>query len=299
MATSHIQPLQSVGENLSYVEHGKSGKEPYRCAGAYFSRDDLAEYARAIPRGCGRKYEGYGLRLSWSPEELDPADPASVNQAIALTQEVISRLYPHCEYFIGVHTDGKGGKVHTHAAVVNHDYMTGRAIRENRTHRAVSRAVDEVMRTNNISAESQAGSWRQRRAELEATPGKFAFDVWLGDTLSRAKARARNLAEFLNLLDLAGVETRIKRDADGQAQGITYAAHDQFSKRKSKRRRAGSRIAEEFTLQSLNDDAFKGGQKRSGSKPGSVGKSRTNKTARRVAQNGHRRAQSRQHGRSL
>lgn len=260
MPATRVEPLASARTRLEYVEFGKGGKGDYRPAAAYCSmeRAQFIEHAQEVRRETGRKVEAYGLRISWSHDELDPSDPESIARALDMTREAVHALYPHCEFHAAVHLDGEGGCVHTHTEIINNDETTGRAIAKNRTHRAVSKVADEVSAAWGIApAPAPKGcTWEQRRAVLAAEPDKNRFDLWLGDTLQECREAASSRDEFLQNIERAGIEARIKHDEQGREIGITYAAYDQFSSRKSKRRRSSSRIAEDFTLPGISGDSI-------------------------------------------
>lgn len=256
MPATRIEPLASVRTRLEYVEFGKGGRGDYRPVAAYCSmqRSQFIEHAHEVRRETGRKVEAYGLRISWAHDELDPGDPESIARALDMTREAVHALYPHCEFHAAVHMDGEGGCVHTHTEIINNDETTGRAITRNRTHRAASKVADEVSAANGIEpkAAQRGCTWEQRRRTLSMNEEKNRFDLWLGDTLQECRKSSSSRREFLQKVADSGVEVRIKRDDQGREIGITYAAEDQFSSRKAKRRRAGSRIASDFTLTEID-----------------------------------------------
>jgi hypothetical protein len=137
-----------------------------------------------------------------------------------------------------VHDDSKGGVAHAHVTILNHDYVTGKALRDYRVHWQVRRANDELMADQGMQVLSPkpkplASLWQRRRGELPA------FEQQLGDAVTEALADAssRDFDSFVAACLARGVEVvwqthEVKSDARREkrqgdiAVGVTYKMRD-------------------------------------------------------------------------
>jgi len=107
-----------------------------------------------------------------------------------------------------VHDDGKGGCVHAHITVLNHDTVTGKAPRDYRVHWQVKRANDSLMQEEGMEViapaprSPQDSCWANKRGDMAA------FDQQLGDAITAAALNdlAVDMATFTAACEVRGVE---------------------------------------------------------------------------------------------
>ena len=181
MPTTHVSPIRSMRTRLEYVTYGRGDELERRIASgdtrALAQACDLGdiETAYTIARQArlahaARRNEGYEVRVSWSPEELNPDDPEHVERAMAFGNELMRELFPNCPVVITAHGDGVGRCLHLHCDVVNQDFETGRAIKgPSLNHKTIVAVSDRLADEWGMSKPTARPSrWAERRASLEA-----------------------------------------------------------------------------------------------------------------------------------
>lgn len=115
---------------------------------------------------------------SWSADEFDKNNPEHVQRAHDLGVETARRLAPNSPFLVATHTDSKGGCVHNHIIILNHDYLTGKAApKEAGNFYNVKRVNDELMAEVGMSVMQPQGSWvRLRQAERAAVKAGISTD---------------------------------------------------------------------------------------------------------------------------
>lgn len=94
-----------------------------------------------------RKNEAFLITQSFSPEEFSGDNEKDVARVHGAGMELADELAANSPYFVATHTDAKGGHVHNHIVVLNHDYSTGKgAPKSLKHHPSVRKANDSVMR---------------------------------------------------------------------------------------------------------------------------------------------------------
>ena len=114
---------------------------------------------------------------SWSAE-LDKNNPEDVQRAHDLGAETARRLAPNSPFLVATHIDSKGGCVHNHIIILNHDYLTGRAApKQAGNFHNVKRVNDELMDEVGMEVLQPSGSWvRLRQAERAAVKAGISTD---------------------------------------------------------------------------------------------------------------------------
>lgn len=114
---------------------------------------------------------------SWS-EELDKDNPKDVQKAHDMGVETARRLAPNSPCIVATHIDSKGGYVHNHIVILNHDYLTGLAApKEAGNFHNVKRVNDELMKEVGMEVLQPSGSWvRLRQAERAAVKAGISTD---------------------------------------------------------------------------------------------------------------------------
>lgn len=268
MATTYIHPLKSARASMIYTELGNGEKKKMHEAEgttrAAFEvgdmpRDDMAVYAEEVhkkhPLSC---YEAFEVRVSFSPDELKAGDADDEQMAGEHSYKLCKKLYPNSMCYVTVHNDGKGGCVHAHCLVVNHDEVTGKTLRDNRRHFEVKDASDELAAEEGLSVIGvpkferdrlkDGTTWDERRKECTS------FEQRLGDKVQRARDSSDTLDEFKQHLHWAGVELmEQKRMGKGgiEHEAWCYKMEDIDSPKRRKRRRKAKLLADDLTKDSI------------------------------------------------
>lgn len=111
-------------------------------------------------------------------EELDKDNPEDVQKAHDLGVETARRLAPNSPFLVATHIDSKGGYVHNHIIILNHDYLTEKAApKEAGNFHNVKRVNDELMDKVGMEVLQPSGSWvRLRQAERAAVKAGISTD---------------------------------------------------------------------------------------------------------------------------
>jgi hypothetical protein len=111
-------------------------------------------------------------------EELDKDNPEDVQKAHDLGVETARRLAPNSPFLVATHIDSKGGYVHNHIIILNHDYLTEKAApKEAGNFHNVKRVNDELMDEVGMEVLQSRGSWvRLRQAERAAVKAGISTD---------------------------------------------------------------------------------------------------------------------------
>lgn len=145
-------------------------------------RDDMAVYAEEVhKRHPLSLYEAFEVRVSFSPDELKAGDVDDERMAGEHGYKLCKRFYSNSMCYVTVHNDGKGGCVHAHCLVVNHDEVMGQTLRDNRRHFEVKDASDEL-----AVEERQC----QAREETEKRLYEFRKNMWDAEKKLKAANRA-------------------------------------------------------------------------------------------------------------
>lgn len=108
-------------------------------------REDMATYAKNLhEKHPGRINEAYEIRVSFSPDELKAGNADDEQMALSHSYKLCKELYPDWMCYVTVHNDEKGGCVHAHCLIVNHDEVTGSALQDNLRHFEVENASAAV-----------------------------------------------------------------------------------------------------------------------------------------------------------
>lgn len=164
------------GRGEQYVEHMQRGTDRAAAyASSMGSPDEFIAYAEARAAAHGRKYETYNLVLAGDPKVFDVNDPEHVQEILRLGEQLAESAYS-AEYLAVVHTDAKGGHGHAHIYVVNHDELTGKALKRNTSWtRGLHQLNDELLRESGYltlpDPQRPIPDWELRREEL--APGGF------------------------------------------------------------------------------------------------------------------------------
>lgn len=268
MATTYIHPLKDAKASMIYTELGNGKKKKMHEAegttrAAYevgdMPRDDMAVYAEEIhKKHPASRYEAFEMRVSFSPDELKADNKSDEQMAGEHSYKLCKKLSPNSMCYVTVHNDGKGGCVHAHCLVVNHDEVTGQTLRDNRRHFEVKDASDELAAEEGLSVIGtpkferdrlkEGTTWDERRKECTS------FEQRLGDKVQRARDSSKTLDEFKQHLHWAGVELmeQKRKGKDGEEhEAWCYKMEDIESPKHRKRRRKAKLLADDLTKASI------------------------------------------------
>lgn len=259
MSTTNIQPLPSVRGRMRYTELGdgqkyKSNVEngTNRIAaqmGDMESREEFTLHCEAMRRqNPQRANEGFEVRVSWAPDEMDISKPEDVQRAMEYGYLLCKEIAPESACWVTVHTDGEGGCLHVHATICNHDEATGKALAHGMDHRRVAAINDRLSIENGFSVvgkpafvKDKQTTWFDRRKEC--TP----FEQKLGDAVQYASVMSKDEDEFKRTLKRQGVDVKETKG------GWSYYMMDETGGKRRKRRRKASNLADDLTKDSIEE----------------------------------------------
>lgn len=269
--TPQVAPVYDLGTRADYLSLGVgSKKKGHQRAGTdrlgpgsfcdLPSIDEFIALGNQLAAQNGRKVKAQSYITSGSPDEYDVNNPDDLKRLGDVAYLLMKAMHPDSYVLTVVHPDG--GAVHAHSVVLNHNNVTGKALRDFRVHWQVKRANDELMRELGIDVleakpKQPTDAWTLRRAELPE------FDVQLGDAVAEAKAAtlahaAPSMDIFKSELTARGVEVSeaehvvksgvLTGHAKGDvAVGFTFKMRDETVPSRRLRRRKASVLSSEFT----------------------------------------------------
>lgn len=275
MIAPKVAPVYDLGTRADYLRMGVGKKKRSHeragtdrlVPGFYVDADSIDEFialGNRLAAEHGRKVKAQSYILSVGPAELDKNDPRDQQCMGDYAFAFAKKIHPNSPCMIVVHDDG--GVLHAHVTVLNHDEVTGLALRDYRVHWQVKRANDELAREMGFKViEAQPkqpkDAWLSRRAELPE------FDQLLGDAVAEAReatlAHAQpSMAVFRDEAAARGVEVletehEVESDSRGghargdTAVGLKFRMRDETTPKRRLRRRKASALSAEFTHDEL------------------------------------------------
>lgn len=278
MSIATVSPVYDLGTRADYLEfgvglkkkdHRKAGTD--RLAPGFYcdapSIDQFIEMGNRYAEQNSRRVKAHSYVLSFHPDELDVTNPEDLKRAGDLGFLLAKKMRPNSPAMVVVHDDGRGGCVHAHITILNHDSATGKAPRDFRVHWQVKQANDALMLQEGMQVVMPAPKnplddyWAKKRG------GMAAFDQQIGDAIEGAALDPAvfNMATFRAACEARGVEVLVtdhvvRNDgyrslkAGDTAAGITYRMRDESTPGKSPRirRRKASALSPEFTADGLS-----------------------------------------------
>lgn len=268
MSTTNVQPLTNVRGRMSYTEYGEGDKRREHIAngtnrivsefGDMPSRADFITYCECNKyRHPNAVNEGFELRISWSPDELNPNGPDDVQRAMEYSYLLSHELAPDSPCWVTMHTDGEGECVHAHVTIANHDVRTGLAINKGDTSlysprvRAVNDALSlaynfEVLGPAKSKTEVKE-TWSERRMSFPVD----SFDRHLGDEIANARDISSSMESFKRNLEYAGVAlnetSKVNKKTGEVTTGWSYRTIDVWGPKHRSRKRRASNLCDDFT----------------------------------------------------
>lgn len=217
----------------------------------YFSLDAAstpkAWCAKGLDRVHGaateRKNEAFLITQSFSPEEFSSDSESDVTRVHGAGMELAQKMAPNSPYFVATHTDAKGGHVHNHIVVLNHDYSTRKgAPKTLKHHPSVRKANDAVMKDLGMEITGQdavhltpveAHAVRQGRSIDPAPLDKLTNDNWRYTLREHVMdlvddPEVETMEDFMSrsLLHNVSVRSRSGRGKNKDKTYLTYALVD-------------------------------------------------------------------------
>lgn len=179
------------------------------------------------------------LTQSFSPDEFDKDDPEHIEKVHRAGVELAQELCPNSPYFVGTHADAKGGHLHNHIVVLNHDYKTGKAApKKAKKHSFVKPANDRVMkrlRMQVLEAEPVHLTQSERRAQkagrsIDAVPlDQISEETWRATLRAQIDAlvgdeKVQSMEDFFAHAPKFGLSVR-RRAGKGRNAGKEYLSY--------------------------------------------------------------------------
>lgn len=279
MSSTNVRRVANTRSAVEYELYGIKGTAKYRenikngttrSVAVTHDQASIEEYllrAEALAEANGRKIESRSIIQSFAKDEFDPDNPEDVQRVNDLGYMFAKELHPNSDVLVITHTDGCGGHPHNHIKVLNHDNVTGKALRGGDMHWQFNAVNDRVMEreghriiapehTKEKETQKQQKSYWEHQRDAE---GVTAFDQQLGDNIidSLADPKAVDVPSYKKLLAEKGIEliekeTQILASSDGSnpahmSTGWTYKMVDKTGEKPRTRRRAASKLSDEFT----------------------------------------------------
>ncbi len=264
MSTTNVQSLPNVRGRMSYTEYGEGDKRREHIAngtnrivsefGDMPSRADFITYCECNKyRHPNAINEGFELRISWSPDELNPNKPDDIQRAMEYSYLLSHELAPDSPCWVTMHTDGEGECVHAHVTIANHDVRTGLAINKGDTSlyaprvRAVNDELSFAYNFEVLGSVKTKETWSKRRLSF----ANDSFDRNLGDKIANARDTAVSLDSFKRNLEYAGIAlnetSKVNKKTGEVTTGWSYRTIDVWGPKHRSRKRRASNLCDDFT----------------------------------------------------
>lgn len=190
----------------------------FRCGGGILDTGTIKgirnQFARIWRQG-GRQIgdiQAYMVLFSFSPKELSPDDPESLEKAADLADAAVRRMYPGHQYTLVAQKDGDGGLIHVHGTVNALHTETLKACRGRQTsYQALREEIEEEMRQAEIPIDygedhTKAETKRRKKRTLaKAGTDGYSWTEDLAGRIRTALASATSFAELESRLSKQGV----------------------------------------------------------------------------------------------
>lgn len=229
-------------QNRQHMADGTTRAAGYACT--MESPEEFIDYAEAQAAGHGRKNEVYNLILAFDPKKFDIGKPEDIERALGIAQQLASAAFS-AEHMVVVHDDADGEHVHAHITVVNHDELTGKALKKNTSwSHGLRQLNDQILTENGLEPNpnpvAPKPDWELRREQFTLR----GFEQTLGDYVyeSLADPRSINREEFEHVLAEHGVRLKVT-DRDGWTYSMRREDNGHWGRKKT------SALTPEFTAE--------------------------------------------------
>ncbi|HCG55819.1 MAG: relaxase/mobilization nuclease domain-containing protein [Brevibacterium sp.] len=255
MSTCNVRPSKSAADSVGYALYGRGDAEraehlangtnraaEFSCSVG--SAEDFVARAEALSKAHGRKVELYSYTQNFPPDEFDVNSPDDVRRVHELGVKLAKRLNS-ADYLVATHIDSAAGHAHNHVYQINHDRLTGKALKRNTSwKRGLRWTNDKLMKDEGCrvlpSPERPPLDWSQRREEF-AVGG---FERELGDRVADSLRDPRSVSReaFTDVLSEHGVTL-----AETKRDGLTYKMRRSDNGKIGRRKASG--LTPEFTAE--------------------------------------------------
>lgn len=229
-------------QNRQHMADGTTRAAGYACT--MDSPEAFVEYAEAQACGHGRKNEVYNLILAFDPKKFDIGKPEDIERALDIACQLASSAFS-AEHMVVVHDDADGEHVHAHITVINHDELTGKALKKNTSwSKGLRQLNDQILAENGLEPNpnpvAPRPDWELRREQF--TPG--GFEQILGDHVyeSLADPRSVDRGAFEHVLAEHGVRLKVT-NRDGWSYSMRREDNGKWGRKKA------SVLTPEFTAE--------------------------------------------------
>lgn len=240
----------------------------FRCGGGIVDTGSVKgirkQFARVWKRG-GRAIgdiQAYMLLFSFSSNELNPANPASLEQAADLASAAIQRIYSGHQYTLISQRDGHSGLVHVHATVNALNSKTLKACRGRQTsYRTIRDEIEAEMEQAGIAVDygknhAKAAMKQQKRTRaVKADPKAYCWTEDLTERIRTALNVTISFSDLENNLKKLGVKVTRKTKSSWTFV-LEEAKEEKYSGKKSR----GDRLNAAFVpgqMRKIIDDNYK------------------------------------------
>lgn len=231
---------------------GKEGNRAAHYMSNAGSPRGWANQARQVAEIYGREIEAQHIIVSFSKDDVDPANPQQRDDAMMAVWDLLNKVAPASEKLALAHDDADGGHFHVHAAITNHDQETGHRLRGASTHWQIKPVHDEVMKKHGFSVPEPGVTWADKRPSVARRKDDPTFTVALGDKISEVleQSEATDFESFRQELAEEGVT--VTAQAKNGVSALTYKMYNEGKGRET--RRSASKLAKEFCWDGLQEN---------------------------------------------
>ncbi len=252
MSTVNVQASTSARDAITYAlvgkgkqreQHQKDGTtRAAALSSSVSSTEDFIARAEQLAHAHHRRNELYTYTQNFSPDEFDLNNPDHVRR-VNMLGVLLAKRMNSADYLVVTHVDSAGGHLHNHIYVINHDQLTGKALKRCTSWiHGLHQVNDELMRDEGCevlpSPEAPKPDWDLRRQAFK--PG--GFEQTLGDKVADALMDPRSVDRdgFEEALAERGV-TLAETERDGWAYKMRRTDNNKLGRKKA------SGLCDEFT----------------------------------------------------
>lgn len=218
----------------------------FRCGGGIWDtgtikgiRNQFSHVWRQGGRQIG-DIQAYMLLFSFSPKELDPHDPDSLEKAADLADATIQKIYPDHQYTLVAQKDGNSNLIHVHGTVNALNTKTLKACRGRQTsYQALREEIEEEMMQSGILIDHGENHTKSKRkihkkrelAKIENDGYSWTED--LADRIRTALSYTTSIADLENNLEQHGV-TISRKTKNNWTFVLKESKEEKFQGRKSR-----------------------------------------------------------------
>lgn len=268
--------LRNAPAKIEYCIYGKSGSQ-MKNDNLKYHTNRLSSFSstttvKSFIRDCmklksmGRDVQAIEMVQSFknSDDNLSYRSKSDADYVNYLGTELAHKLYPNTRNFVFTHGDGSNHNLHNHIIVLNKQFESWKAIKENRSLQAMRAANDELMEENGMTTlkhpalQETFETQRNREKHGDEWVEKYDFDYKMGSKLKNAyDSKPQSFSEFEEKLKSDGIEIVKRYDDKDESlvRGLIFKMDDEgtnkFKKKHRKRRRKASKFGIRYLYQNL------------------------------------------------